>query len=384
MFKSDAITLFLIIVFLYPITKGFIIKFSSYNLKRNIESIARNIVFLSAIFLGMQAVKRLFEEYKKGTFKGIENYFPYRVTQFIAENTIIIYIVSIPICTIVIYEVLVLIIKLINSITIYPALDSIERTLERKGNFSKRIIGAAFEVPRSIIYVIIITFTLNIASIIDLGININENLERSFLYNEICKYVVFPVANSVIAEKLPIIINDSFKIVKKEIDSASSKNVIVYYNGITIDEGVKSNKKIDSFAVTLTKKANNDYKKANMIYNWIGKNIKYDSDKAKMIMDNDFKSKSGAVNAFNTRKGICFDYACLYVAMCRANNIKVRMVTGKGFNGKIWVSHAWNQVYIKEQNRWVDVDTTFYIGGNYFDSDKFKSDHIQEGIAGEW
>ena len=174
---------------------------------------------------------------------------------------------------------------------------------------------------------------------------------------------------------------------KKEIDSASNennRNVIIYYNGITIDEGIKSNEDIDSFAVSLTRKATNDYQKAKLIYNWIGKEIKYDSDKAKMIINNNFKTQSGAISTFNTRKGICFDYACLYVAMCRANNIKVRIITGKGFNGETWVSHAWNQVYISEQNRWINVDTTFSIGGNYFDSNRFKTDHIQDSIAGEW
>ena len=70
--------------------------------------------------------------------------------------------------------------------------------------------------------------------------------------------------------------------------------------------------------------------------------------------------------------------------MCKDNNIKVRIITGKGFNGNSWVSHAWNQVYVEEEKRWINVDATFLIGGDYFDSKRFVIDHKEESIAGEW
>ena len=103
-----------------------------------------------------------------------------------------------------------------------------------------------------------------------------------------------------------------------------------------------------------------------------------------MILNNDFRIGSGAIETFETKKGICFDYACLYVAMCRANNIKVRLITGEGFNGVSWVGHAWNQVYVAKENRWINVDTTFSKGGNYFDTQRFNIDHKTSEIAGEW
>ncbi len=70
--------------------------------------------------------------------------------------------------------------------------------------------------------------------------------------------------------------------------------------------------------------------------------------------------------------------------MCRANNIKVRLVTGDGFNGANWVSHAWNQVYISDLNQWINVDTTFAKGGNYFNNKMFDLDHKNANIIGEW
>lgn len=124
--------------------------------------------------------------------------------------------------------------------------------------------------------------------------------------------------------------------------------------------------------------------KGRTLYKWIGSNITYDNGKADRILNNDFEQKSGAIDAFQSRKGICFDYACLYVAMCRANNIKVRLITGEGFNGVNWVGHAWNQIYDESSKEWINVDTTFYKGGNYFNSRRFEFDHRNDIIAAQW
>ncbi|MPM54124.1 hypothetical protein SDC9_100897 [bioreactor metagenome] len=70
--------------------------------------------------------------------------------------------------------------------------------------------------------------------------------------------------------------------------------------------------------------------------------------------------------------------------MARANGMKVRLIVGEGFNGKTWISHAWNEVYIPEEDRWVNVDPTFYIGGNYFDNEGFNLEHKNRKVAGEW
>ena len=93
--------------------------------------------------------------------------------------------------------------------------------------------------------------------------------------------------------------------------------------------------------------------------------------------------ESGAICAFNTRTGVCFDKACLYVAMARAAGLKVRLISGEAFDGEKYVGHAWNQVYLKDENNWINVDTTFYEAGNYFDSNLF-NEHKVDSIVGEW
>lgn len=171
----------------------------------------------------------------------------------------------------------------------------------------------------------------------------------------------------------------------KNIQSESSKEIIIY-NGVTIDQGIKSNENIDNKAIELTKSANSDRERAKILYTWIGSNIKYDDAKAEEVLggsDIQNMPESGAISAFNSRSGICFDKACLYVAMSRAIDLKVRLIGGQAFDGEKYVGHAWNQVYLNDENVWINVDSTFYNAGNYFDSNLFNNHNIEE-IAGEW
>lgn len=163
-------------------------------------------------------------------------------------------------------------------------------------------------------------------------------------------------------------------------------NETIIYNGTTINEGIKSNDNINKKAIQLTKEASNDRNRAEIIYEWVGSNIEYDDEKAEKVLNNVDRRKmpkSGAISAFDSGKGICFDKACLYVAMARAAGLKVRLISGEAFDGEKYVGHAWNQVYLRDENIWINVDTTFYNAGNYFDSNLF-NEHKMENIAGEW
>ena len=83
----------------------------------------------------------------------------------------------------------------------------------------------------------------------------------------------------------------------------SSKEIIIY-NGITIDEGIKSNENINNKAVELTKNATSDRERAKILYTWIGSNIKYDDDKAEKVLygnDNRKMPESGAICAFENK-----------------------------------------------------------------------------------
>lgn len=181
--------------------------------------------------------------------------------------------------------------------------------------------------------------------------------------------------------------NDLYKLLEEfEYKSRNIGKEIIIYNGVTIDEGTKSNNDIDNKAIQLTEGISSEREKARALYEWIGSNIEYDNEKAEVVLDDSDRSKmpeSGAICAFETRKGICFDKACLYVAMARAVDLKVRLVSGEAYDGEQYVGHAWNQVYLQHENIWINVDSTFYSAGNYFDSNLFNQ-HKIENIAGEW
>ena len=128
---------------------------------------------------------------------------------------------------------------------------------------------------------------------------LNKYMEGSKPYNYICKEIIIPVTNSTIAKQLPNVLDNSFKIVIREPNSNEVKdagnlnrvkndeNTIVYYNGVTLDEGVKSNSEINSFAKDLASEGSNTTERAEMLYNWIGTNINYDNEKANRVLNND-------------------------------------------------------------------------------------------------
>jgi hypothetical protein len=390
MFKINPITIMLILLFMYPLAKGFLFKFSSYGLKGDVEATNKNVSFVISLFLGVYLGKKVFILHGEGIYNAIYGVLPQGVVGFIEGNPLVVYAVVIPLIVFLLYKLSFFILNALCVILVYPLIDSIERLLFTSKGILKRAAGAAFQVPRGICYVILAAFAINLFSMVVPNEKLDKQLEGSVLYKQICKGIIIPVTNSQLARQMPEILNNSFKIVMKdsgtgEITHAKSTgNTIIYYNGVTLAEGIRSNSEINQFARNLASGETTAYGKAEVLYSWVGSNITYDYDKATKVLNNDFDVESGAIPAYDTRKGICFDYACLYAAMCRANNIKVRIITGEGFNGVSWVSHAWNQVYIPEKDEWINVDTTFYKGGNYFDSMRFELDHESGEIAGEW
>lgn len=170
-----------------------------------------------------------------------------------------------------------------------------------------------------------------------------------------------------------------------ESGSNNKQNVIVYYNGVTLPQAVKSDSQINATAREVTKGAKNDLEKARDIYNWIEANISYDNNKADEITENDGKGmKSGAIEAFNNKSGVCFDFASLYVAMARAVGLQVRIVSGEGYTGTEWGPHAWNEVYIPSEKKWIPVDPTFASSGDYFDNADFDQTHRDAKVIGQW
>lgn len=121
-------------------------------------------------------------------------------------------------------------------------------------------------------------------------------------------------------------------------------------------------------AAILTTNINNPYKKAKSIYNFIADNFTYDLE-----LFNQMQSNSGAYHSnpppvtLIHKKGICYDFAKLFVAMSRSSGVPARVVRGIAFDLKEGQNrciencgHAWAEIFLPIYG-WVPVDPTFGI-----------------------
>jgi transglutaminase-like putative cysteine protease len=92
------------------------------------------------------------------------------------------------------------------------------------------------------------------------------------------------------------------------------------------------------------------------IHNYIHDNISYDYVFAADVNSGKVKMYTPkAAEVLRSCKGICYDFATLFAAMCRSQDIPCRIQ--KGYYRSVY--HAWNEVYI--DGCWYKVDTTTSI-----------------------
>lgn len=385
----NVISLMLMIAFIYPILMGLIFKLKSRSMVTTLKGVLTSIAMIFAIVLTALLVRDVVNLDKYGLMeymsKNISASFVFLITKsklFVGATFLITFLV--------IYQIFKWVIELINKIVLYPVSTGIDRWLRDKGRVTRTLLGGLFQVPKGICYLLILAALLSYTEPFLNNEGLSAKLKDSKIYSYMNERVIEPLLESDMAKSFPNMLQDSFRIVDSDNNIVETVDGylqgLIYYNGVTLDEGIRSNEEIDSMALKLTKKYSNDYEKARVLYDWVGTNIEYDDNKAVEVMQNKVPMEvaSGAINTFETRMGVCFDYACLYVAMCRANGIPVRLIVGEGYNGIEWISHSWNEIYIKERDEWIGVDPTFYGGGKYFDSDIFNADHKDRKIAGEW
>ena len=133
-------------------------------------------------------------------------------------------------------------------------------------------------------------------------------------------------------------------------------------------------------AAEITKGLTSDREKAKAIYKWVSENIDYDYAKYSKHLNNDYDNEYGALLALNTKNGVCYDYATLVAALGRAYGLQTKVVKGTGkINGKVGY-HAWNEIYIEDEDKWIKLDTTFAAvsSENYFDIENFDESHTAE------
>lgn len=106
----------------------------------------------------------------------------------------------------------------------------------------------------------------------------------------------------------------------------------------------------DSKAVSkgsdLAKDTYSDLDVVQNIYNYVIKNISYDTEKAQNVS---YGYVPDIDDTLSSKKGICFDYAALMTSMLRSQNIPTKLEVG--YSGDPY--HAWISTYIDDKG-WVD------------------------------
>ncbi|MCH1963552.1 transglutaminase-like domain-containing protein [Clostridium perfringens] len=388
----NLVDIIIVCSFILPLVVAYKRKFNIIRIKNSIEELGGYISFFLALYLSFIAIKKI--DIIERMFSIVVVEFNNIISNFnISPQVIIIFIVLA--LTLVIYFIVKIILKIFSFIIINPILRWLKKAESRRGKGFGKVAALIINIPKSLFYMAVIALVIVI-----LGSNgfLGEKMEGMTLASKAYEVINSNKYYAALNKEYEAFHNEYKDVISNNINSAnesnkepisekvveSNRNVINLYNGVTLEQGIKSNEAINKKAKELTKNAKNSREKAKRIYTWISENINYDDNKAENISEKTSEYKSGAIEAFETRKGICFDYSCLYVAMAREAGLKVRIVTGEGFNGKEWGPHSWNEVYLPEKNQWITVDPTFGKAGNYFDSKKNSESHRDGKIVGEW
>lgn len=107
-------------------------------------------------------------------------------------------------------------------------------------------------------------------------------------------------------------------------------------------------------AAELTKGLKTEKEKIEVIYKYVVDTFSYDYEKIKTLQSTYVPDIE---QIMKDKKGICYDYSAVLAAMLRSQNIPTKLI--KGYSSNVTEYHAWNEVYLSAEKRWMVVDTTY-------------------------
>lgn len=107
-------------------------------------------------------------------------------------------------------------------------------------------------------------------------------------------------------------------------------------------------------AEDICKDLKTDRKKVEAIHKFVVDSLVYDYEKIKKlnstyVPDIEIIMQDG--------KGICYDYAAVFAAMLRSQDIPTKLI--KGYSDYVKEYHAWNEVYLAGEKKWIVIDSTY-------------------------
>ncbi|UQZ33310.1 cysteine protease [Paenibacillus sp. PK3_47] len=239
----------------------------------------------------------------------------------------------------------------------------------RKITLASRLSGALIGTAAGLVRGLVVVFVLYISVGLNPGSGFSRYVESSPIYRQSADAVFEPLAGEQVRSRLPVLT----KAVTAEMNDILRRRYEV------IDREVSSD--ITGAAADIAGQAGSDEQKARLLYDWIGSRVDYDYSKAENYVQNGIWHEQTPQDTFDTKLGVCIDYARLYAVMARSQGLQVRVVTGLGYDGQGgYGSHAWNEVYIAERQAWIPLDSTWAGSGDWFNSKDFDKTHIKESI----
>ncbi|WP_138495250.1 transglutaminase domain-containing protein [Paenibacillus pinistramenti] len=225
------------------------------------------------------------------------------------------------------------------------------------------LIGAVIGMFRGIVLIALLFVAVSIFP----NSGFSKYVEASPVYRQGAEVILEPLSGKLIKGKLPVLTQH----VEDELNGIFERKYEV------IDAQIPD--EISSQAAQIVSGAGSDREKAKRLYDWVGTAIKYDYDKVKDYEENNNWHEQTPQMTFDTRKGVCIDYARLYAVMARSQGLDVKVITGLGYDGQGgYGSHAWNEVYV--DNEWIPLDATWAGSGDWFDAPDFAKTHVQQKV----
>ncbi|MFC7678229.1 transglutaminase domain-containing protein [Paenibacillus sp. GCM10028914] len=267
------------------------------------------------------------------------------------------------------YSLIIFILRLLVSLTIGGRLGLFGSRDEKPATVASRMAGAGIGVVMGAVRGIIVIAILFIWVSLYPDHSFSRYVESSPVYKQGAQAVIEPLSGSLIREKLPVFTQS----VQEELNGIMQQKYEVVDHAIP--EG------IEQTAAHVVKGAETDEEKARKLYDWVGTRVSYDYDKVKLYEEQRIWREQTPQDTYDTRSGVCIDYARLYAMMARSQDLKVRVVTGRGYDGQgSYGPHAWNEVYLREKQQWIPLDPTWAQSGNWFNSPRFNETHIKEHV----
>jgi hypothetical protein len=378
----NIITVIIIGLFTLPLLVGILRPLTSERIYYSFASLINNVILLTAVLLSVYCTRLILADEDGEILTTLFHILP--TFQSAAHRDIWLSALFITLLSLLIYGLLYLLTIPIRRFAIVSLSNRLSASVRTMNGFFKRIIGGLWQLPKSVWLVVIFSLLLNLTTGFFNSPYLTQTANNSAPYQVVQEGVIQPLMNSSAVKGIQVILNDSFKF-NVVTDESGSIQLIKYFNGVPLNEAIESNDEIDAKAKEIVGDETDDRQKAYLIYQWVCSHLTYDNAKAAALVEDSSKISSGALVAYRTGTGVCFDYACLYIAMCRAVDVRVRFITGLGFTGSAWGDHAWNQIYDPKYDGWVNVDTTFGSSGiNYFGRTGFELDHKNAVVQGEW